>query len=51
MAVRHPHVGEPDRRIRVVSPCGMCRELIGDYGPEAHVIFAAGGEIQNGPAP
>jgi len=22
----------------VVSPCGMCRELIADYGPEAKVI-------------
>ena len=46
VAVRHPHAGEADQRIQVVSPCGMCRELIGDYGPEAHVIFAAGGEVQ-----
>ena len=45
VAVRHPHAGEVDRRIRVVSPCGMCRELIGDYGPEAQVIFAAGDEV------
>ena len=22
----------------VVAPCGMCRELISDYGPEARVI-------------
>ena len=26
-----------------MSPCGLCRELIGDYGPSAHVIdFDAG---------
>ena len=23
---------------QVVSPCGMCRELIGDYAPDAEVI-------------
>jgi cytidine deaminase len=31
---------------RVVAPCGMCRELIADYGPEARVIMpAAQGEM------
>jgi cytidine deaminase len=30
---------------RVVSPCGVCRELIGDYGPEAHVIDYADGIV------
>jgi cytidine deaminase len=32
---------------RVASPCGMCRELIADYGPAARVIVPAphGGEI------
>ena len=31
---------------RVASPCGMCRELIADYGPTARVIVPAphGGE-------
>ena len=24
---------------KVVSPCGMCRELIGDYSPDAKVIL------------
>src|SRR5436305_14394524 len=28
VAVRHPEPLEPDRSIRVVSPCGSCRELI-----------------------
>jgi cytidine deaminase len=33
----------PDGTSRVVSPCGLCRELIGDYGTSAHVIdFDAG---------
>lgn len=36
VAVMHsPEAGEP----RVVSPCGMCRELISDYGPQADVIL------------
>lgn len=29
----------------VVSPCGMCRELISDYAPEARVIVP----VENGP--
>ncbi len=29
----------------IVSPCGMCRELISDYSPEARVIIPG----QNGP--
>jgi cytidine deaminase len=27
-----------DRNGNVVSPCGMCRELISDYSPDARVI-------------
>lgn len=38
VAVYHPRDGEP----RVCSPCGMCRELISDYAPEAVVLL--GGE-------
>ncbi|MGE4427823.1 MAG: cytidine deaminase [Solirubrobacteraceae bacterium] len=30
---------------RVVTPCGACRELIGDYGPHAHVVDYADGEV------
>lgn len=43
VAVRHPAPGEPDREIRVVSPCGLCRELISDYSPDAAVLFTEGG--------
>jgi cytidine deaminase len=38
VAVRHPEPLEPDRSIRVVSPCGSCRELIWDYDRNARVI-------------
>jgi cytidine deaminase len=36
----------PDGTWRVVSPCGLCRELIGDYGPQAHVIDYDAGEVR-----
>jgi cytidine deaminase len=42
VAVRHPKPGDKDRSIRVVSPCGSCRELIHDYDPKAKVIVPNG---------
>lgn len=39
VAVRHPYEDEVNREIRVVTPCGMCRELISDYCPEIDVII------------
>jgi cytidine deaminase len=45
VAVRHPPPDEKDQKIRVVSPCGACRELIFDYDPKARVI------VPNGAAP
>jgi cytidine deaminase len=45
VAVRHPPPDEKDQKIRVVSPCGACRELIFDYDPKARVI------VPNGRAP
>jgi len=41
VAVRHPDPDTPERDIRVVSPCGMCRELLSDYAPAIEVIHAA----------
>ena len=38
VAVRHPKPDDADRQIRVVSPCGACRELIWDYDRNARVI-------------
>jgi cytidine deaminase len=37
VAVRHPKPDEPGK-IAVVSPCGICRELIHDYDAKAKVI-------------
>ncbi|SFA71835.1 MULTISPECIES: cytidine deaminase [unclassified Bacillus (in: firmicutes)] len=45
-AVRHPYSDEVDREIRVVSPCGMCRELISDYSPDCFVILEIDGELK-----
>lgn len=38
VAVRHPAPGE-DGEPFVVSPCGVCREMITDFGREINVIF------------
>ena len=45
VAVRHPPPGDKDQAIKVVSPCGACRELIFDYDAKARVI------VPNGTAP
>jgi cytidine deaminase len=42
VAVRHPGPEEKDQAIRVVSPCGACRELIFDYDRKARVIVPNG---------
>ena len=41
VAVRHPGYGSADNPIipAIVAPCGMCRELISDYAPEAIVLL------------
>ena len=42
VAVRHPSPDETNRSIKVVSPCGACRELIFDYDRDARVIVPNG---------
>jgi cytidine deaminase len=42
VAVRHPKPEDADRGIRVVSPCGICREVIYDYDHNARVIVPDG---------
>ena len=44
-AVRHPKPGEGTEEIAVVSPCGACRELLFDYGPDARVILPGGRKL------
>jgi cytidine deaminase len=43
-ADEEPHV------FYVVSPCGMCRELICDYGPTTKVLFVERSELKKVPA-
>lgn len=38
VALAHPHAHEEATESWVTPPCGMCRELIKDYGPNASVI-------------
>ena len=45
VAVRHPYSDEVDRRIKVVSPCDICRELISDYAPDCFVLLELNGEL------
>ncbi|AQQ52616.1 cytidine/deoxycytidylate deaminase family protein [Planococcus lenghuensis] len=46
VAVRQPHPDEGKMEPKVVSPCGMCRELISDYSPECFVILKMDGELK-----
>ena len=38
VTIKHPKAEDQNQSLRVVSPCGKCRELILDYAPEAFVI-------------
>ncbi|WP_102272172.1 cytidine deaminase [Cytobacillus massiliigabonensis] len=44
VAVRHPYSDEQERELKIVSPCGMCRELISDYAPDCFIILNVDGE-------
>jgi cytidine deaminase len=44
VAVRKPRPNKQDQVMRVVSPCGSCRELICDYAPECFIILEEDGE-------
>jgi cytidine deaminase len=39
VAVAHPPAHESRAEAWVVTPCGMCRELISDFGPNAWIII------------
>ncbi|MFS0821840.1 cytidine deaminase [Bacillus sp. 1P02SD] len=45
VAVAHPHPHENIEKCWVVAPCGMCRELISDYGKDTDVIITYNGEL------
>jgi cytidine deaminase len=38
VSVRQPSAEEGNGEMKLVTPCGMCRELISDYCPDAYVI-------------
>lgn len=42
VSVRHPRPRESNREIQVVSPCGICRELLADFAPDCRVIVPTG---------
>ncbi|WP_413004710.1 hypothetical protein [Peribacillus frigoritolerans] len=44
VAVKHPFSDDEERALKVVSPCGTCRELISDYAKECFVILNINGE-------
>lgn len=46
VTVKHPKAEDPNQSLRVVSPCGKCRELILDYAPNAFVIVSDDGELK-----
>jgi cytidine deaminase len=40
VSVCHPRPTEDDRSIRIVSPCGICRELLADFARGCRVVVA-----------
>ena len=46
VAVMHPKPEKGRMDYEVVSPCGMCREMVTDYDPETKVIIFAEGKLK-----
>lgn len=46
VAVQYPADFAKKSDVRVVSPCGMCRELISDYDAETRVIYPDGKKVR-----
>ena len=49
VAVRHPRPTDADRTVKVVSPCGICREMLNDFAPGAAVLLDGGEGIHRRP--
>jgi cytidine deaminase len=45
VSVRHPRPRETNQEIQVVSPCGICREMLADFAPGCRVIVPVNGSI------
>jgi cytidine deaminase len=49
VSVRHPRPRETYREIQIVSPCGICREMLADFAPNCTVIVPENGDIARVP--
>ncbi|HEX9463928.1 MAG TPA: cytidine deaminase [Alphaproteobacteria bacterium] len=49
VSVRHPRPRETYREIQIVSPCGICREMLADFAPNSVVIVPDDGAIARVP--
>ena len=49
VSVRHPRPRETNREIQVVSPCGICREMLNDFARDCTVIIPADGGLARVP--
>jgi cytidine deaminase len=45
VSVRHPRPSEANKKIQVVSPCGICREMLADFAPGCRVIVPRDGGL------
>lgn len=46
VSVRHPRPAETNQEIHVVSPCGICREMLSDFAPGCRVIAPEGEAVR-----
>jgi cytidine deaminase len=44
VSVRHPRPRETNREIQIVSPCGICREMLADFAPDCVVLVPDNGD-------
>jgi len=45
VSVRHPRPREANKDIQIVAPCGICREMLRDFAPDAAVILHQDGAL------
>ena len=46
VSVRHPRPRERHAQPKVVSPCGICREMLTDFAPGAGIIMSRAGGLR-----